>query len=165
MTILSRLREKRTGSLATAIPAISATQPKGDAATVATVATVAVASPTSEKTAPPAKVGPGDTATASRWWLIYYPDRDPVEVAFCPEATHDEILDWNPNAVSAIPFIPTIRHPPALMTGSEEAAIRAWLVLIGETNPVAITEVIEQCQRDADARGYFAGRAAAELNI
>jgi hypothetical protein len=50
MTMLSRLREKRTGSLATAIPAISATQPKGKAATVARIATVAVASPKEEKT-------------------------------------------------------------------------------------------------------------------
>ncbi|MBL8397246.1 MAG: hypothetical protein JNL84_03740 [Candidatus Accumulibacter sp.] len=163
MTMLSRLREKRTGSLATAIHAISATQPKGNAATVARIATVAVASPTSEKTAPPAKVGAGDTATASRWWLIHYPDRDPVEVACCPEATHADILERHPGAVAAEPFAPTIRQPSAPLTASEETAIRAWLALIEETDPATIAEVIGQCRRDADARDYFTGRAAAEL--
>lgn len=89
------IRKRDTGIIATAIPAISAisaTQPKGEAATVARIATVAVANPKEEKTAPPAKVGAGDTATASRWWLIHYPDRDPLEVACCPEATHADIL-------------------------------------------------------------------------
>lgn len=50
------------------------------------------------------------------------------------------------------------------MTASEETAIRAWLELIEETAPATIAEVIEQCQRDADARDYFTGRAAAELD-
>ncbi len=158
MTMLSRLREKRTGSLATAIPAISATQPKGEAATVARIATVAVATPKEEKTASPAKVGAGDTATASRWWLIHYPDRDPVEVACCPEATHADILERHPDAVAAEPFTPTIRQPSAPLTASEETAIRAWLALIEETDPATIAEVIGQCQRDADARDYFTGR-------
>jgi len=163
MTMLSRLREKRTGNLATAIPAISATQPKGEAATVARIATVAVANPTSEKAAPPAKVSPGDTSTASRWWLIHYPDRDPVEVTCCPEATHADILERHPDAVAAEPFTPTIRQPSAPLTASDETAIRAWLALIEETDPATIAEVIGHCQRDADARDYFAGRAAAEL--
>lgn len=163
MTMLSRLREKRNGNLATAIPAISATQPKGEAATVARIATVAVANPISEKTAPPAKVGAGDTATASRWWLIHYPDRDPLEVACCPEATHADILERHPDAVAAEPFTPSIRQPSAALTAEEETAIRAWLALIEETDPATIAEVIGQCQRDADARDYFTGRAAAEL--
>ena len=51
----------------------------------------------------------------------------------------------------------------APLTASEETAIRAWLVLIEETGPATIAEVIGQCQRDADARDYFTGRAAAEL--
>ena len=41
--------------------------------------------------------------------------------------------------------------------------IRAWLALIEETDPATIAEVMGQCQRDADARDYFTGRAAAEL--
>ncbi len=163
MTMLARLREKRNGNLATAIPAISATQPKEEAATVARIATVAVANPTSGKTAPPAKVGAGDTATASRWWLIHYPDRDPVEVTCCPDATHAEILERHPDAVAAEPFTPTIRQPSAPLTASDETAIRAWLALIEETDPATIAEVIGQCQRDADARDSFTGQAAAEL--
>lgn len=115
------------------------------------------------ETAPPAKVGAGDTATAFRRWLIHYPDRDPVEVACCPDATHAEILEWRPDAVAAEPFTPSIRQPAAPMTASEETAIRAWLALIEETDPATIAEVIGRCQRDADARDYFTGRAAAEV--
>jgi hypothetical protein len=51
----------------------------------------------------------------------------------------------------------------APMTGDEAAAIRAWLALIEETNPATIAEVIGKCQRDAEARDYFIGRAAAEV--
>ena len=43
MTLSALIRKRDTGNLATAIPAISATQPKGEAATVARIATVAVA--------------------------------------------------------------------------------------------------------------------------
>lgn len=109
------------------------------------------------------KVSPGDTATASRWWLIHYPDRDPVGVACCPEATHADILERHPDAVAAEPLTPTIRQPSAPLTASEETAIRAWLALIEETDPATIAELVGQCQRDADARDYFTGRAVAEL--
>ena len=163
MTLSALIRKRDTGNLATAIPAISATQPKEGAGTVARIATVAVANPKEEKTAPPAKVGAGDTATAFRWWLIHYPDRDPLEVACCPEATHADILERHPDAVAAEPFTPTIRQPSVPLTASEETAIRAWLALIEETDAATIAEVIGQCQRDADARDYFTGRAAAEL--
>jgi hypothetical protein len=163
MTLSALIRKRDIGNLATAIPAISATQPKGDAATVARIATVAVANPKEEKPAPPANVGAGDTATASRWWLIHYPDRDPLEVTCCPEATHADILERHPDAVAAEPFTPTIRQPSAPLTASEETAIRTWLALIEETDPATIAEVIGLCQRDADARDYFTGRAAAEV--
>lgn len=163
MTLSALIRKRDTGNPATAIPAISATQPKGEAATVARIATVAVANPKEEKTAPLPKVSHGDTATASRWWLIHYPDRDPVEVACYPEGTHADILERHPDAVAAEPFTPTIRQASAPLTASEERAIRAWLALIEETDPATIAELIGQCQRDADARDYFTGRAAAEL--
>ena len=48
MTLSNLIRKRDTGSIATAIPAISATQPKGEAATVARIATVAVANPKEE---------------------------------------------------------------------------------------------------------------------
>ncbi|MBS0323748.1 MAG: hypothetical protein JSR19_07845 [Proteobacteria bacterium] len=85
-----------------------------------------------------------------------------MEVACCPEATHADILERHPDAVAAEPFTPTIRQPSAPLTASEETAIRAWLALIEETDPACIAEVIGQCQRDADARDYFTGRAAAD---
>ena len=109
------------------------------------------------------KVGVGDTATASCWWLIHHPDRDPLEVACCPEATHAEILERHPDAVAAEPLTPTIRRPSAPLNAEEETAIRAWLALIEETDPATLADVIGQCQRDADARDYFTGRAAGEL--
>jgi hypothetical protein len=94
---------------------------------------------------------------------VHFIDRDPLEVACCPEVTHVEVLERYPDAVAAEPFAPTIRYPTAPMTAEEEAAIRAWLELIEETDPATIAEVFGRCQRDADARDYFAGRAAAEL--
>jgi hypothetical protein len=162
MSLLSRLREKQVGKVATATPATFATQEGEKGRTVASVATVAVAKSLQGQTAPPAKVGAGGTATASRWWLIHFTDRDPVEVACCPEATHAEILERHPDAVAAEPFTPTIRQPSAPLTACEETAIRAWLELIEETDPATIAEVIGQCQRDADSRDYFTGRAAAD---
>lgn len=109
------------------------------------------------------KVAAGGTATASRWWLIHYPDRDPLEVACCPDATHADILERHPDAVAAEPFTPTIRPPSAPMTASEETAIRVWLALIEETDPATIADVIGQCRQDADARDYFTGRAKEDL--
>ena len=92
---------------------------------------------------------------------MHFIDRDPLEVACCPEVTHVEVLERYPDAVAAEPFAPTIRYPTAPMTAEEEAAIQAWLKLIKETDPATIAEVFGRCQRDADARDYFAGRAAA----
>ena len=159
-------RKSEPVGFATAIPAIPATQPEREAATVARIATVAVANPKEEKTTE--KLGAGETAAtaedclavaASRWWLIHYPDRDPVEVSCTPDATHADILAWHPDAVAAEPFTPTTRRPSAPMTTAEETAIRAWLALIEETDPATIAEVIGQCQSDADARDYFIGQA------
>ena len=164
MTLASLLKKGSLRGAATATPATPATVDPLYPPSVATVATVAVAKSPQGQTAPPAKVGAGDTATASRWRLIHYPDRDPLEVVCCPEATHADILERHPDAVAAEPFTPTIRQPSAPLTASEETAIRAWLALIEETDPATIAEVIGQCQRDADARDYLTGRAAAELN-
>ena len=86
MTLSALIRKRDTGNLATAIPAIFATQPKGEAGTVARIATVAVANPKEEKTSPPAKASPGDTATASdetaiRAWLELIEETDPAIIA------------------------------------------------------------------------------------
>ena len=103
-----------------------------------------------------------ENTTASRW-LLHFADRDPVEVACCPEVNHADILERHPDAVAAEPFTPTIRQPSAPLTASEKAGIRAWLALIEETDPATIAELIGLCQRDADARDYFTGRAVAKL--
>ena len=60
MTLTALKRKRDTGGIATAIPAISATQPKGESATVARIATVAVANP------PEAKAVTPDPATEAR---------------------------------------------------------------------------------------------------
>jgi hypothetical protein len=163
VTLSNLIRKRDTGSIATAIPAISAIQPKGEAATVARIATVAVANPKEAKTAPPPEAaGAGDTAR-SVWWRLHFADREPLEIACTPPATRAEVLAGRPGATEAEPFTPTVRQPAAPLTASEETAIRAWLARIGETDPATIAEVIGQCQRDADARAYFIGRAAEEL--
>ncbi len=77
-----------------------------------------------------------------------------------PPATHADILERHPDAVAAEPLIPTIRQASEPLTAEEETAIRAWLALIEESDPATIAEVIDQCQRNADARDYFTGRAA-----
>ena len=105
------------------------------------------------------KVGVGDTAPASRWWLIHYPDRDPLEVACCPEATHAEILERHPDAVAAEPSNTPVRLSASSITGDEERAVLRWLERIGETDPATIAEVLTACRRDIEARRYFLERA------
>lgn len=60
MTLSALIRKRDTGNLATAIPAISATQPKWVAGRIARIATVAVATPQEEKPKPPVVVGAGE---------------------------------------------------------------------------------------------------------
>jgi len=50
------------------------------------------------------KVSPSNTATASRWWLIHFPDGAPLEAWANPPATWTEILERHPDAVTAEPF-------------------------------------------------------------
>ena len=103
MTLSALIRKRDTGNLATAIPAIFATQPKGNAATVARIATVAVANPKEEKTAP-------SETLARHWkWIIHFTDREPLTSTFSPEATHAEVLAQFPDAVAAEP----VAHPAA----------------------------------------------------
>lgn len=64
---------------------------------------------------------------------------------------------------TAEPLIPTNQHPLPLLTTNEEAAIWAWLARIEETDPVIVAEVMERCQRDAEARAYFIGQAMERL--
>ncbi len=96
MSLLSALIQKReTRKAATAIPAISATQPNEGAETVARIAAVAVATPTDAKTA---------DAVTSWGWLLHFADREPLEVYCNPDATHAAILERYPDALAAEPI-------------------------------------------------------------
>jgi hypothetical protein len=106
-----------------------------------------------------AKVSPGDTATASYCWLIHFSDRDPLEVAFSPAVSHDEVLAGYPSALAAEPAVEIRQFPDALLTGAQEDAIVAWLAQIGESDEAIVGEVLAQCRHDEDARQYFLGRA------
>lgn len=100
--------------------------------------------------------------TTAPAWLLHFPDTEPLEVHFFPATTHAEALAVYPDAVEAEPFAPKFRQSSASMTAKELQAILAWLELIEETDPATIADVLSQCQRDAEARDYFSGRAAAE---
>lgn len=65
MSLADLIRKRDTGNLATAIPAIPATQPKGEAATVARIATIAVANPTEGRPAKPDPL-PDDRRTCTQ---------------------------------------------------------------------------------------------------
>jgi hypothetical protein len=100
-----------------------------------------------------------DTATASRYWLIHHLDRNPSEVVWYPAQTHMNILERYPDAVAAEPSTPVIRRPANPLTAPEEMAVRAWLRMIEEVDPVTIAKVISDCQKNAEARDYFIAQA------
>lgn len=98
MSLLSALIQKReTRKAATAIPAISATQPNDGAATVARIATVAVANPTEAKTV--------NAATSWCWWLAFS-ETEHLIVYFHPEATRADVLERYPGVLVAEPYDP-----------------------------------------------------------
>ena len=99
-----------------------------------------------------------NSATASRWWLIHYPNRDPLEVATCPPASLAEIMQVFPGS-NARPCQRAPAVPAPAMTASEEAIVLHWLHAIGEQDAETIAEVLHGCQRDAKIRQYFVHQA------
>jgi hypothetical protein len=160
MSLLSKLREKQATKIATAT---FATQVSAKGRAVAIVATVDVARSLQVQITATAKASVADAANSSSWWKVHYPDRDPVTVSCYPPVTHTEILMRYGGAVAVERFARIIRQASTPFTANEEMAIRAWLLLIEETDPSVIGEVIAQCQQDAIARDYFSARALAEL--
>lgn len=146
MSLLARLREKRAfGKLATATPAIFATQERKKWRTVAN----------------PRKFIPeAIPSQPRRRWLITLPDGELLDVTCTPPATREELLRGHPEALSAEPYQPSLDPPEAPLSASQEARIRAWLASIGEEDEAAIEEVLEDCRTDAEARDYFLGRAS-----
>lgn len=93
MILAALIRKNESVRFATATPATVATVEGEKARTVASVATVSVATP--QKT---------QTATAYRWWLLHFSDRELVQVACFPDVSHAEILERHPEAVAAEPI-------------------------------------------------------------
>lgn len=77
MTLAALIRKRESGKAATAIPAIPATQPKGEGVTVAKIATVAVANPTEAETASMT----AEEEKAIRAWLAHIEETDPEIIA------------------------------------------------------------------------------------
>ncbi|MCU0809440.1 MAG: hypothetical protein MUE59_00095 [Thiobacillaceae bacterium] len=129
MSLLSILRKAREERLATATPAIAATQPKREAAAVATIATVAVANP-KEVNIP--------NAVNSWGRLLHFADRDPRKVHCNLDATRPAILDSYPDALAAGP-IPerTRRNPPE----AEAVELRALVLATGKAEKWTADEI------------------------
>jgi hypothetical protein len=173
MKLSALIRKRDTGSIATAIPAISATQPKGEAATVARIATVAVANPKEEaatiariatvavanpreeKTAPPEKVDAD--VTARFWaWKVTRANGAPQSHSVVPVMTTSEALEHFGDAVSIEPIVDLgIQNPKPPLQPAVEVRIRRWLASIGETDETIIEDVLSRCQRDPDALARY----------
>lgn len=63
-----------------------------------------------------------DTATASAWWLLHYPDREPVQLVSHPPATLAQMLQQHPEALAAEPM--SEPHPAPHLTA--EADRSCW---------------------------------------
>lgn len=153
MSLAALIRGKVNSAIpATATSATLATLEDRIGRTVATVATVTVASPEIGKLA---TMSAGDSC----WWLIRFPNREPVKTVCPAGVSHAEIMAWHPGAATAEPLEPPFREPSGPMTAPERNAIRTWLALIEETDAATIAEVLAMCERDADAREYFTGHS------
>lgn len=62
------------------------------------------------------------TATASAWWLLHYPDREPVQLVSHPPATLAQMLQQHPEALAAEPM--SEPHPAPHLTA--EADRSCW---------------------------------------
>jgi len=80
MQLSTLLNKKRTGEVATAIPAISATAQPKEAPTVARIATIAVANACNEKTNTIAPLSVADEAKIMEWFSMIG-ETDQVEIA------------------------------------------------------------------------------------
>lgn len=103
-----------------------------------------------------------DPVRSSWGWRITHANGRTMEHYIVPVQTLAEMQAYYPGTV-IVPIIEVAADGIRRMTAREEQAIRAWLELIGESDPATIADVMYQCQKDADAREYFTGRAA-ELN-
>ncbi len=68
----------------------------------------------------------------------------------------DELVSVAPVATVAVAVKPA---PLPKLSPDEEASIRAWLAHIEETDPAIITEVLDKCRDEFDARVFFLKRS------
>lgn len=61
--------------------------------------------------------------------------------------------------VAEVATVAVAARPLPTMTAEQEAAVRAWLAHIEETNPCIIDDVLNGCRTDPDVLAYFALRA------
>jgi hypothetical protein len=101
------------------------------------------------------KISAPNTASATRWWLIHYPDREPLELAFYPEATYAEILKWHPDALRIEPLRSDQSDDSDPQTDSVSLK---WAELVGEDDPVAIGALVRTVRFDPDARNWIMGQ-------
>lgn len=66
-----------------------------------------------------------------------------------------------PVTVAPVATVAVAEQPEPLpeLSTDEEENIRAWLAYIEETDPEIITEVVDKCRDDLEARRYFLKRA------
>jgi hypothetical protein len=101
------------------------------------------------------KAGAGEMPTATRWLLIHYPEGDPLQVAFYPEATYAEILNWHPDALRIEPLR---RDQSGDSDPRTDAVSLKWAELVGEDDPVAIRAFVRAVRFDPDARNWIMGQ-------
>jgi hypothetical protein len=66
-----------------------------------------------------------------------------------------------PVTVAPVATVAVAEQPESLpeLSSDEEENIRAWLAYIEETDPEIITEVVDKCRDDLEARRYFLKRS------
>lgn len=95
-------------------------------------------------------------------WRLHYNDgRPPREVAVWPPVDGDGMLELFPDSYNECIFPPAA--VPAL-SADDEAAVRAWLHHIDETDERTIAETLLTCRRDPDALSYFRRRASGAIS-
>lgn len=101
-----------------------------------------------------------EEAEASTHWVLYNAQGEPLEVLCQPPASRLEVLSTHTGFLVAEVFVPTVAPPLVPLHAEEILVLRQWLTTIGETNPVLIDEVIQQCQTSQAAREGFLTQCA-----
>jgi hypothetical protein len=114
MTLTALIRKRDTGGLAKDNPAKAANDGPEGGEPLAGLATLALASPASEEIA------------TFRRWRVRFPNLDPAEVIFTPEATRAEVAAIYPGAMIEALSDPPRRQP----TEVEVAELRELVAVI-----------------------------------